>query len=63
MSQKELENVTKHYKYSQRFNKVGDTNIWVEINNLSREQNAVDLAEVTNFECGIKKNLKIEISF
>ncbi len=43
------EAVSKHYKYSKRFEKVGDTNIWAEINNLSREQDVVDLAEVNNF--------------
>ncbi len=46
MTDMEPENVVKHYKYSDRFEKVGDSNIWVEINNLSREHNAVDLAEV-----------------
>jgi kynurenine--oxoglutarate transaminase/cysteine-S-conjugate beta-lyase/glutamine--phenylpyruvate transaminase len=45
MSDKQPDTITKHYQYSQRFEKVGDSNIWVEINNLSREHNAVDLAE------------------
>lgn len=40
-----IESVSKHYKYSDRFEKVGDRNIWVEINDLSREYKCVDLAE------------------
>ncbi len=60
MTDMEPENVVKHYKYSDRFEKVGDSNIWVEINNLSREHNAVDLAEVIKFYHDILLNFQID---
>lgn len=41
----DLQDVTKHYKFSSRFEKVGEKNIWVEINDLSRDYQAVDMAE------------------
>jgi kynurenine--oxoglutarate transaminase/cysteine-S-conjugate beta-lyase/glutamine--phenylpyruvate transaminase len=45
MSEINSESVKKHYALSKRFETAGDKNIWVEINDLSREYKAVDLAE------------------
>lgn len=38
-------NVTKHYKFSSRYEKIGDKSIWTEIGALSKQYNCVDLAE------------------
>ena len=45
----DLQDVTKHYKFSSRFETVGEKNIWVEINDLSRDFQAVDMAEAYFF--------------
>lgn len=41
--------ISKHYDLNERYNRVGDKNVWVEFTALARDYNAVNLGQVLLF--------------
>ena len=47
---------SKHYELNERFNRVGDKNVWVEFTALARDYNAVNLGQVLFFSSNLLSN-------